>query len=134
MQTKQDAHMQAQSLACCAALHCVLTAGGNEPSMHSANHHCYVTARCVTVAAGETFHQAACRGLQEELGISAVVPDVPLGPMHKRSLVVPGLYVDNELVQSYRVDGFDGQVRWARKELPQLLSAGGLAASAAAQH
>lgn len=62
-------------------------------------------------AAGESFHQAACRGLQEELGISADVPDVPLGPIHKRSLVIPGLFIDNELVQSYRVDGFDGQVR-----------------------
>jgi 8-oxo-dGTP pyrophosphatase MutT (NUDIX family) len=61
-------------------------------------------------AAGESFHQAASRGLQEELGISAVVPDQPLGPVHKRSLVIPGLYIDNELVQSYRVDGFQGQV------------------------
>lgn len=60
--------------------------------------------------AGETFHQAASRGLQEELGITAAVPQQPLGPVHKRSLVVPGLYTDNELVQSYRVDGFDGQV------------------------
>lgn len=30
--------------------------------------------------------------------------------MHRRSLVIPGLYTDNELVQSYRVDGFQGQV------------------------
>lgn len=60
--------------------------------------------------AGETFHQAACRGLLEELGIEAQVPQQPLGPMHKRSLTIPGLYIDNELVQSYRVDGFEGQV------------------------
>jgi hypothetical protein len=65
--------------------------------------------------AGESFHQAASRGLQEELGISAVVPDLPLGPVHKRSLVIPGLYIDNELVQSYKVDGFQGQVGGARK-------------------
>lgn len=62
------------------------------------------------VVAGETFHQAACRGLQEELGITAEVPQQPLGPVHKRTLVIPGLYIDNELVVSYRVDGFDGQV------------------------
>jgi hypothetical protein len=63
-----------------------------------------------SIPAGETFHQAASRGLQEELGITAVVPQQPLGSVHRRSLEVPGLYTDNELVQSYRVDGFDGQV------------------------
>lgn len=60
--------------------------------------------------AGESFHEAASRGLHEELGINADVPEQPLGPMHKRSLVIPGQYVDIELVQSYRVDGFEGQV------------------------
>jgi 8-oxo-dGTP pyrophosphatase MutT (NUDIX family) len=69
--------------------------------------------------AGETFHQAATRGLQEELGITAVVPQQPLGPVHKRSLVVPGLYTDNELVQSYRVDGFEGQVCWDSNKAQQ---------------
>lgn len=54
------------------------------------------------------------RGLQEELGvapaIAARLPAQALGPMHRRSLVAPPCYVDNELVQSYRLQGFEGQV------------------------
>lgn len=30
--------------------------------------------------------------------------------MHKRTLVVPGKYIDNELVESYELRGFQGQV------------------------
>lgn len=109
---------------CCAAVfaRCVGGPAGNQHApvaslRHSIRKQFGVSS--VGAAAGETFHQAACRGLLEELGISAVVPDVPLGPMHRRSLVVPGLYIDNELVQSYRVDGFDGQVGWANLWLLQ---------------
>lgn len=69
---------------------------------------------------GETFHQAAVRGLHEELGITADVPQQPLGPMHKRSLVIPGQYVDIELVQSYRVDGFEGQVQHNPAEVSEV--------------
>lgn len=69
---------------------------------------------------GETFHQAATRGLQEELGIAAAVLQQPLGPMHKRSLLIPGRYADNELVQSYRVDGWRGQVQWNPAEVSEV--------------
>jgi ADP-ribose pyrophosphatase YjhB (NUDIX family) len=62
--------------------------------------------------AGETFRDAAVRGLQEELGITgAVLPQQPLGAMHRRSLVAPGSYLDNELVESYELKNFNGEVR-----------------------
>jgi hypothetical protein len=67
---------------------------------------------CTYHVTGESFREAAVRGLQEELGItSAVLPQQPLGPMHRRSLVVPGRYLDNELVESYELRGFQGEVR-----------------------
>jgi hypothetical protein len=70
--------------------------------------------------AGETFRDAAVRGLQEELGISitgAALPQQPLGPMHRRSLVAPGSYLDNELVESYELRDFQGEVRWRKHGL-----------------
>ncbi len=64
---------------------------------------------------GESFRDAAQRGLAEELGIAgAVLPQQPLGPVHRRRLVVPGLYVDYELVESYKLQDLDGQVGWQR--------------------
>lgn len=75
--------------------------------MHATCRHCCCDFRA---GLGESYHEAACRGLQEELGITAEVPTQPLGPMHRRSLVIPGQFTDNELVQSYRVNGFQGEV------------------------
>ncbi|KAF6258140.1 NUDIX hydrolase domain-like protein [Scenedesmus sp. NREL 46B-D3] len=67
---------------------------------------------------GETFRDAAVRGLQEELGVAGVtLPQQPLGPMHRRSLVVPGRYLDNELVESYELRGFSGQVTFNPAEV-----------------
>jgi isopentenyldiphosphate isomerase len=93
-----------------------LSQGGVLASSMTSSNSCSLALICALTdllpgaAAGETFHQAATRGLQEELGIAAAVPQQPLGPMHKRSLLIPGRYADNELVQSYRVDGWRGQV------------------------
>eukprot|EP00879_Flechtneria_rotunda_P002711 GHRR01002917.1.p1 GENE.GHRR01002917.1~~GHRR01002917.1.p1 ORF type:complete len:204 (+),score=68.94 GHRR01002917.1:336-947(+) len=66
---------------------------------------------------GESFRAAAQRGMQEELGIIAELPEQPLGPTHRRSLTVPGLYLDHELVESYRLDSFDGQVQYNPAEV-----------------
>ncbi|KAI8470173.1 MAG: NUDIX hydrolase domain-like protein [Monoraphidium minutum] len=67
------------------------------------------------LAVGETFHQAAERGLREELGIDARLPAAPAVGRHLRSITadLPGggrLY-DCEFVESYRLDGFQGEVR-----------------------
>lgn len=60
---------------------------------------------------GESFKQAAVRGLQEELGV--VVPQDtvtgPLAPTHRRELH-QGEFHDVELVQSYRLGGYDGSI------------------------
>eukprot|EP00775_Hariotina_reticulata_P011760 gene11760-11906_t len=47
---------------------------------------------------------------QEELGISAALQGPPIATLHKRQLLVPGCYIDNELVESYKLEGFSGQV------------------------
>ncbi|KAF8072466.1 ypel3 [Scenedesmus sp. PABB004] len=68
------------------------------------------------LAVGESFRDAAVRGLAEELGVpgaaAAALPAAPLCPAHRRSLLVPGppRYEDNELVVSYALRGFDGEV------------------------
>jgi len=59
---------------------------------------------------GETHRQAAERGLQEELGITATLAGPPIATLHKRQLLVPGQYIDNELVESFKLEGFSGQV------------------------
>eukprot|EP00878_Enallax_costatus_P005990 GHUV01006283.1.p1 GENE.GHUV01006283.1~~GHUV01006283.1.p1 ORF type:complete len:217 (+),score=38.23 GHUV01006283.1:384-1034(+) len=74
---------------------------------------------------GETFRQAVQRGLQEELGITdsswhQQVSRQPLGPMHRRSVHIPGLYLDNEFVESYELRGFDGQVQYNPAEVSEV--------------
>lgn len=70
---------------------------------------------------GESFREAAARGLQEELGITGVLlPQQPLGPMHRRSLLVPGKYVDNELVESYELRDFQGEVSFNPAEVSEV--------------
>jgi hypothetical protein len=60
--------------------------------------------------------------LQEELGIAgAVLPPQPLGAMHRRSLVAPGRYLDNELVESYELRNFQGEVGTLQQLLLLLL-------------
>lgn len=79
---------------------------------------------------GESFHQAAERGLQEELGISARLPPAPVVPRHLRSISVQlpggGQLLDCEFVESFRLEGYRGEVnvngheviatRWATLE------------------
>ena len=62
---------------------------------------------------GESYAQGAQRGLREELGIEVGVDALagPLAPTHRRELRV-GAYHDCELVQSYRLDGYGGEVRF----------------------
>lgn len=63
------------------------------------------------LAPGECFVDAAMRGLSEELGIhhtAAAALEGPLSPPHRRRLLLPGLYDDNELVASYALRGFKG--------------------------
>lgn len=61
---------------------------------------------------GETYVQAVVRGLQEELGIHTDVSKIrgPLGPCHRRTLLIPGVVHDVEFVASYRLDGFIGKL------------------------
>lgn len=61
------------------------------------------------LSVGETFKQGVQRGLHEELGIADAVVTGPLGPMHKRRLEVSADFVDYEFVESYRMDGFEGE-------------------------
>jgi isopentenyl-diphosphate delta-isomerase type 1 len=60
---------------------------------------------------GEEYLTAVVRGLGEELGIKAEAVEVagPLQPTHKRELH-QGEFHDVELVRSYRLDGFTGDV------------------------
>ncbi len=57
---------------------------------------------------GESYRDAVVRGLQEELGIcnSGVVLVGPIAQTHKRELH-QGEFHDVELVQSFRLEGFD---------------------------
>ena len=63
---------------------------------------------------GETFHQAAERGLKEELGIAAALPKRPAIARHLRRVTADlpdgSTLVDCEFVESYRLDGFEGEV------------------------
>jgi 8-oxo-dGTP pyrophosphatase MutT (NUDIX family) len=74
---------------------------------------------------GETFHQAAERGLKEELGIDAALPPTPAIPRHLRAIearLPPSgdgsgsgaeeavVLRDVEFVESYRLDGYAGGV------------------------
>lgn len=66
---------------------------------------------------GENFRDAVIRGLKEELGIQGNVSERPLAPMHMRKLVVPGKIKDFEFVESYRMDGFAGDIRFNEEEV-----------------
>jgi isopentenyl-diphosphate Delta-isomerase len=65
---------------------------------------------------GETYLQAAIRGLSEELGIKNISPDAligPLGPPRRQELhhqVGDKEFHDIELVQSYMLINYDGEV------------------------
>lgn len=65
---------------------------------------------------GETFKEAAIRGLKEELGIDNVSIDGPLTSLHKNEYH-QGPYHDVELVQSFIVRGFDGEVQFQDGEV-----------------
>lgn len=64
---------------------------------------------------GELYADAAVRGLREELGIDVNASGAavlgPLGPEHRRELHQAGFH-DVELVQSYRVDRWSGNIRF----------------------
>lgn len=65
---------------------------------------------------GETFPDAVVRGLKEELGIEVGANGCanvtgPLGPVHRRELHHAGFH-DVELVQSYRLDAWSGNVQF----------------------
>ncbi|DBA93406.1 TPA: hypothetical protein ACH3X2_003676 [Trebouxia sp. C0005] len=53
---------------------------------------------------GETYLQAAARGLDEELGIGCRLADLqgPIALNHARKLEVPGQFCDCEFVECYR--------------------------------
>ncbi|CAK0780448.1 hypothetical protein CVIRNUC_005057 [Coccomyxa viridis] len=62
---------------------------------------------------GESYDEAAVRGLQEELGITARLASLqgPLVPVHLRRLEAPEVGVtDCEFVTSFRLDGWQGEV------------------------
>ncbi|KAL4448132.1 hypothetical protein ABPG75_005351 [Micractinium tetrahymenae] len=61
---------------------------------------------------GESFLEGAARGLAEELGIAVPASELagPLAPTHRRELHAGGFH-DVELVQSYRLDGYEGGVQ-----------------------
>ncbi|GBF92961.1 NUDIX hydrolase [Raphidocelis subcapitata] len=73
------------------------------------------------LSVGETFHQAAERGLREELGISASLPPAPAIPRHLRKVTqqLPdgSCLADCEFVESYRLDGFRGEVKVNEQEV-----------------
>ncbi|KAL0033777.1 hypothetical protein WJX77_004816 [Trebouxia sp. C0004] len=64
------------------------------------------------LAPGETYLQAAARGLHEELGIGCRPADLqgPMAPNHARKLEVPGQFCDSEFVECYRLDAYDGPI------------------------
>ena len=70
---------------------------------------------------GETYITAAARGLAEELGIKTEAIEVagPLQPTHRRELH-QGEFHDVELVQSYRLDGWKGEVQLVDGEVSEV--------------
>lgn len=62
------------------------------------------------LAPGETYRQAAARGLAEELGIDCDPRALqgPMTPNHARKLEIPGKFCDSEFVECYRLAAYDG--------------------------
>jgi isopentenyl-diphosphate delta-isomerase type 1 len=69
---------------------------------------------------GEDYLSAVIRGLSEELGIQTESVEVagPLQPTHKRELHQGGFH-DVELVRSYRLDGFEAEVKLVDGEVSE---------------
>ncbi|KAL4449380.1 hypothetical protein ABPG77_007024 [Micractinium sp. CCAP 211/92] len=67
---------------------------------------------------GESFLQGAARGLSEELGISVPTSELagPLAPTHRRELHARDFH-DVELVQSFRLEGYSGEVQLDEAEV-----------------
>jgi hypothetical protein len=53
------------------------------------------------------------------LGISARLPAEPVSDTHIRNLVIPDRFYDNELVQSFKLTDFEGEVRTSSGKVPQ---------------
>lgn len=70
---------------------------------------------------GENYLSAVVRGLGEELGIQTEAVEVagPLQPTHKRELH-QGEFHDVELVQSYRLNGWKGEVQLVDGEVSEI--------------
>jgi isopentenyl-diphosphate delta-isomerase len=70
---------------------------------------------------GEDYLSAVVRGLGEELGIKTEAVEVagPLQPTHKRELH-QGEFHDVELVRSYRLDGWKGEVLLVDGEVSEI--------------
>jgi isopentenyl-diphosphate Delta-isomerase len=68
---------------------------------------------------GETYKQAVARGLAEELGICVEAEDLtgPLAPTHRRELHQSDDFHDVELVQSFLLNNYDGEIAFADGEV-----------------
>ncbi|KAG2424350.1 hypothetical protein HXX76_014559 [Chlamydomonas incerta] len=72
---------------------------------------------------GESYAAGVVRGLEEELGVALTQEQRaalkgPITPRHKRRLLIPDKGIqDNEFIEVYRLDGYDGPIAFNHQEV-----------------
>ncbi|PNW80190.1 hypothetical protein CHLRE_08g381800v5 [Chlamydomonas reinhardtii] len=72
---------------------------------------------------GESYAEGVARGLEEELGVTLTQEQRaalqgPITPRHPRRLLIPQQGIqDNEFIEVYRLDGYDGPIAFNHQEV-----------------